>query len=101
MVELYELIDKIVVICGAVMAIWGVWKIIKEIKKPSDDIRKKVEEHEAKLKRDDSRLKDIEDYQKVICSCLLTMVDHEITGNGIEQLKSTKRDLQTFLINHQ
>lgn len=91
-------ISDIMYFCGIIAAIWGVVKIIKEIKKPSDDLKTKVEEHEEKLTRDNKRLEDIEEYNKVICKSLLALIDHEITGNGIDKLKVTKTELQNFLI---
>lgn len=91
-------ISDIVYFCGIIAAIWGVVKIIKEIKKPSNDLRIKVEEHEKKLTKDNKRLEDIEEYNKAICKSLLALIDHEITGNGIDKLKVTKTELQNFLI---
>lgn len=91
-------LSGVVFFCGLISAVWGVWKIIKELKKPSTDLKIKMEEHERKLQRDKDRLDEIEEYQKVICKSLLSMVDHEITGNGIEKLKTTKTELQNFLI---
>lgn len=91
-------ISDIVYFCGIIAAIWGVVKIIKEIKKPSNDLKIKVEEHEEKLTNDNKRLEDIEEYNKAICKSLLALIDHEITGNGIDKLKVTKTELQNFLI---
>lgn len=91
-------ISDIIYFCGFIAAIWGVVKIIKEIKKPSNDLKTKVEEHEKKLTKDNKRLVDIEEYNKTICKSLLALIDHEITGNGIDKLKTTKTELQNFLI---
>lgn len=91
-------ISDIISFCGIIAAIWGVVKIIKEIKKPSNDLKIQVEEHEKKLTKDNKRLEDIEEYNKAICKSLLALIDHEITGNGIDKLKVTKTELQNFLI---
>ena len=32
-------------ICSLIVAVWGVIKIVKEIKKPSDDLKTKVDKH--------------------------------------------------------
>lgn len=91
-------ISDIMHFCGIIAAIWGVVKIIKEIKKPSNDLKIQVEKHEKKLIKDDKRLEEIEEYNKAICKSLLALIDHEITGNGIDKLKVTKTELQNFLI---
>ena len=34
--------EQIIYLCGFVAAVWGVYKIIKELRKPYDDLRDKV-----------------------------------------------------------
>lgn len=85
--------------CSLVALIWGVWKIVKEIKKPSDDLKKLVDKHSAMLDNDNQRLKVIEESSKRTLQCLLIIINHDITGNGIEQMKEARNDLQEYLIN--
>lgn len=91
--------DQILYVCGFVGAIWGTWKIIKEWKKPNEDLKAKVDEHEESLKNDHERLKRIEESDKMMLQCLLVIINHDITGNGIENLKEVRDELQEFLIN--
>lgn len=51
---------QIVWICGFIASIWGVVKIIKEVKKPNDDLKETVRKHEEWLVRDNDRIKSIE-----------------------------------------
>lgn len=51
---------QIVWICGFIASVWGVVKIIKELKKPSDDLKETVRKHEEWLARDNERIKSIE-----------------------------------------
>lgn len=90
--------NQIVVFCTLVTALWGIWKIVKEIKKPNEDLKKTVEKHEQLLTNDDTRLEDIENSNKMMLQCLLVMINHNITGNGIDKLKETRDELQEFLI---
>ena len=85
--------------CALLTAIWGVWKIVKEIKKPNDDLKEKVTEHDMLLDNDDKRLASIEESNKMTLQCLLVIINHEITGNGIEKMKAARDELQEFLIN--
>lgn len=91
--------EWIIWFCGLVTAIYGVYKIVKELKKPSSDIKKKVEEHERILTSDDDRLKDIEESNKMMLQSLLVIINHNITGNGVERMKEIRDQLQEFLIN--
>ena len=85
-------------VCSFIAAVWGVWKIVKELKKPNDDLKKTVEKHDTLLDNDNRRLKEIEDSNKMMLQCLLVLMNHNITGNGIEKMKETRDELQEFLI---
>lgn len=91
--------DQILGWCGFVGAVWAVVKIWKEIKKPTDDKNKMLLEHEKKLANDDKRLQEIEATDKLILQSLLVIINHDITGNGINQLKEVRDDIQEYLIN--
>lgn len=52
--------QQIVWICGFIASIWGVVKIVKEIKKPSDDLKETVKRHTELLHRDNERLNSLE-----------------------------------------
>lgn len=45
---------------GFIASAWGVVKIIKEVKKPNDDLKEIVRKHEEWLVRDNDRIKSIE-----------------------------------------
>lgn len=52
--------QQILWICGFIASIWGVVKIIKELKKPSDDLKETVKRHTELLHRDNERLNSLE-----------------------------------------
>lgn len=85
--------------CTFVVAVYGFWKVIKELKKPNDDLKKEVARHSQLLNTDNERLKEIEDSNKMILQCLLVTINHDITGNGIDRMKEARDELQEYLIN--
>ena len=91
--------NQIIGFCALITAIWGVWKIVKELKKPSDDLKEVVAKHDKLLTNDNNRLRDIEESNKMMLQCLLVIINHDITGNGIERMKEARDELQEFLIN--
>lgn len=91
--------EQILWVCGFIGAIWGTYKIYKEIKKPNDDKAKMLLDHETKLNNDDKRLQEIEATDKLILQSLLVIINHDITGNGIDQLKKARDEIQEYLIN--
>ena len=52
--------QQIVWICGFIASVWGVVKIIKELKKPSDDLKAKVQRHDELLHQDNERVNSLE-----------------------------------------
>lgn len=90
---------QLLAICGLISALWGVYKILKELVKPESELRKKVNKHDAMLTEENEKLKELEASNKMILQSMFVIVNHEITGNGIEQMKKTRSDLEKFLVN--
>ena len=89
---------QILAFCALITALWSVWKIVKEFKKPNDDLKHTVENHQHLLDNDNKRLKEIENSDKMILQCLLAIINHNITGNGIDRMKEIRDELQDFII---
>lgn len=90
--------EQIVWVCSFIICVCGAWKIVKEFRKPNNDVRTSVERHEELLANDDERLKQLDLSNQMILKCLLVIMNHEITGNGIENMKKARDELQTFII---
>lgn len=91
--------DQIVWICAFIAGIWGVWKIVKELRKPNEDIKAAVAKHDQLLGNDNKRLAAVEESNQMMLKSMLVIINHEITGNGIEKMKETRDELQEYLIN--
>lgn len=90
--------SQIVGFCSLIVTIWGVWKIVKEITKPNDDLKELVDNHSRMLDNDNKRLKEVEESNNMILQCLLVIINHEITGNSTDKLKDTRTRLEKYLI---
>lgn len=84
-----------------------VWKLFRAFKKPSDENSKKIVEHEEKIKelnvkadKDYKAINEIKTMQSAMCQALIALIDHEITGNHVDGLKNTKKDLIKQLTEH-
>lgn len=53
-------LEYVLWLLGFIASVWGVVKIIKEVKKPNDDLKETVRKHEEWLARDNDRIKSIE-----------------------------------------
>ena len=90
--------ELILGVAGGIVVIVNALKAISKFISPVTDIKKKVEKHDELLDNDHKRLTSIEQTNKMICKSLVALLDHEITGNGIEKLKTTKTEMQNYLI---
>ena len=91
--------EQILGVCGFIASIWAVVKIIKELRQPNEDKTKMLLEHEKKIKENCDKIEEVEEAYKLILQSLLVIINHDITGNGIDQLKTARDDIQEFLIN--
>lgn len=53
-------LEYVLWLLGFIASAWGVVKIIKEVKKPNDDLKETVRKHEEWIVRDNERIKSIE-----------------------------------------
>ena len=53
-------LEYVLWLLGFIASAWAVVKIIKELKKPNDDLKETVRKHEEWLARDNERIKSIE-----------------------------------------
>ena len=83
---------------GFVASIWAMVKIIKEIKQPNEELRVQVKENTDKLNKDYERIESIEETNKVLCECMLALLNHEITGNSVDKMKESRDKMEKHLI---
>lgn len=119
-------LQQVIGFCALITGIWGVLKIVKEMKKPSNDLHDLVEHHDYLLKKDNQRLeklesaslqivseteshdddikeiikslKDAEETNKIVLKSLFVIINHDITNNGIDKLKETLNELNSYLV---
>lgn len=53
-------LEYVLWLLGFIASAWGVVKIVKEVKKPNDDLKETVRKHEEWLVKDNDRIKSIE-----------------------------------------
>ena len=90
--------EQILGFCVLITSVWAVFKIIREINKPNDDLKRTVEQHSVALENDNKRLKQLDDDNRMILQSLLVIVNHSIDNNGIDKLKEARTELQEYLI---
>lgn len=92
-----EFIQFFLTICGGISIVGGAAAVIFKWIAPAFRLNKRVEVLENHDKRDFEALKRIEERDALILKVLSTMLDSQITGNNVEELKKTKKELTEYL----
>lgn len=96
--------SAIVLLSNAAEKIVKAWKAAKapndQQNERLDALEKWKDEVDRKLIRDNDRLQDIDNGNRVTQRALLALLDHGIDGNNIKQMQDAKEALQDHLINH-
>lgn len=66
--------------------------------KPVSTLEAKVNDHEGRLGRDDRRINDLEESNRIIMRALMAMLSHEINGNSDDKLRASFDEIQKYLI---
>ena len=91
-----DFMQTLLSICGAVSIVGGAGAIIVKVIKPAFKLSKRVTQLEQYNQADYQRLKALEEMQK--SKSLAAMLNHQITGNGIENMKKIRDELLESII---
>lgn len=80
------------------LAIWGLIEKIRKARQPSLDAEQWRRDTDGKLKRDKERIDSLEEGNKALVKGMLAMLNHEITGNSVDKLKTAQAELTKWLI---
>lgn len=87
----------LVFVMGAVLAVWGFIKVLKEINKPLTDMKKTVADHTTEINEINEHLKKSDEGIAIVQQSLLQIMNHMIDGNHTEQLVRARDELQIYL----
>ena len=93
-----DFMQTLLSICGAVSIVGGAGAIIVKVIKPAFKLWKRVTQLEQYNQADYQRLKALEEMQKQQSKSLAAMLNHQITGNGIENMKKIRDELLESII---
>lgn len=79
--------------------LWTSYKNVREAKKPADELKATVEAHSEMLDRDNKRLRNLEESQRLLLKSMSQIIEHEVTGNDVDALKTMRDEINDYLIN--
>ena len=84
-----EFLQQILSICGAISIVGGAGAIVVKVIRPAFLLNKRVSQLEVYNDKD---------YKKQQSKCLAAMLNHQITGNGIDEMKKIRDELLENII---
>ena len=92
-----DFINTFLAICGGISIVGGAVAIIWKAVNPAVKLGKRVETLEAKTDNDYTAIEDIKSAQSLLCQGMIAMIDSQLSGNNVENLKKTKDSLIKYL----
>lgn len=96
--DLLTFITVLLALAGGINLLTTTYERIQSMRKPSIELKKQVEDHEGYLKNDRERLDELEQSLQILQRSMLAIINHDITGNGIVELKAMRDEIQNYLI---
>lgn len=93
-----EYIQTILSICGGISIIGGAGAVIVKVIKPAFRLTERVQKLEEHSDKDYKRLVALENMQKQQSKSLAALLNHQITGNGIDTMKQIRDELLESII---
>lgn len=108
--DIQSTLTSILALCGAISVVGGaiaiVYKGYMQYRKPSDDNRHKIADHDREIKElktkvenDYRDIKEIKKLQSAMGMALVRIMDHQIYGNHTSDMEKTKNELLELLTN--
>lgn len=73
--------------------------LVSKLKEPETKQNDRISQCENRLNKDDLRIKEIEEGNKITQTALLALLKHSINGNDTKSLKEAEKNLEEYLIN--
>ena len=96
--QIRDFVIVLVAVLAFVVLLGNFIKTIIGWKQPHDNLESWRRDVDEKLNRDNRRLNDLEEGNRVICRGILAMLSHEINGNSKDKLISSQQEITNYLI---
>lgn len=92
----------VLALLGAYITVMNAVKTWREERKrkdaPVNNLEETVKDHTAKLGRDDERLQQLEEGNRIMMRAMMALLSHDINGNSNDKLKESLDEIQRYLI---
>ena len=91
--------NDIIVLAGAIATIGSAITVICRWIAPAVKLSNRVTDMEKRQQKDYQALTDVKEMNSILCRGMMSLIDHQLTGNSIDKLRKSKDEIQTYLTN--
>lgn len=91
--DITSAINTLLAICGGISIIGGAAAVIWKWVRPAVKMKDRVEKLEQNVEKDYRNIEEIKKMQASMCQALVSIMDHQIYGDHVEDMEKTKKDL--------
>lgn len=84
-------------IFAAIVTVDKFFDIIKKWRAPSTDMAKKLTDDETRLDEQEKAIRELQNSQKLLCTGVLALLDHEMHNGNDQQMKDAHDKLMEYL----
>lgn len=96
----FRMFHDILTVCGWISIIGGALAVIWRQMSPVLNIMHRISDLEEKTEKMSDKVDTLEQMQKQQSKCLAAILNHMITGNGIEHMKDVRDELLNSIIDN-
>lgn len=96
--QIRDAVIVLVAVLAFVVLVGNFIKTVKTWRQPHDDLEAWRQDVNGKLEKDNGRLNDLEEGNRVICRGILALLSHEISGNSDDKLRASQTEITNYLI---
>jgi predicted amino acid dehydrogenase len=89
--------ETLLAVCGGIAVVAGGVRVVARLFSPFRALRTQVGRHTEMLERDNRRIDREEESTRVIMRAMFALLNHEITGNSVDELKRARDTIQAHL----
>lgn len=97
--DFQSFVTVLVAISAILATVWGGVNVIKEAMKPLRVLDERVDDVEEKLDRDNRRIQDLEESNRLVLKAIDNLIGHELSGTHQEELRKVQAEIHQYLIN--
>lgn len=96
--QIQAFFSVLLAVCAAITCAGGALAVVQRVRKPGRDMAATVDHHAACLDRDNKRIADLEDSNRLMLRAQMQLITHEIDGNHVDKLIEVRDAMERFLI---